>query len=239
MTARPRSAEGAEEAGNVKTEGLAIYCADIGLVKKGNFEWAVMHGDCQRGGKEIGGLVDDVVDSLSAGVKVALGFECPLWVPVPDDPAGVTAGRGVDGNRAWSAGAGASVLAAGSTETAWILREIRERLRDRSAALPAVLFDWQEFARLDRGVYLWEAFVTGDAKAKGERAGKDAHMADALTACTEFAARLPDPAAGGPSESSGAVRSLIGAAVLWTGWSEDLALIRSRCLILKPAGPET
>lgn len=94
---------------------LAIYCADIGSIRKDNFGWAVVDGDGQRGGTVIGELVDAVVGSLAAGVKVALGFECPLWVPVPDDASGLTAGRTVDGNRPWSAGAGASALAAGLT----------------------------------------------------------------------------------------------------------------------------
>ena len=40
-----------------------------------------------------------------------------VWVPVPDDPRGLTAGRALDGNKPWSAGAGASALAAGLTET--------------------------------------------------------------------------------------------------------------------------
>ncbi len=35
---------------------------------------------------------------------------------MPDDPSGLTTGRAVDGNKAWSAGAGAGVLAAGLTE---------------------------------------------------------------------------------------------------------------------------
>lgn len=221
----------------VNADGLAICCADIGSIKNHNFGWAVVHGDTQRGGKEIGGLVDEVVGSLAAGVKVALGFECPLWVPVPDDPTGLTAGRAVDGNKPWSAGAGGSALATGLTETAWILREIGRGLGDRGAPVPSTYLDWQEFAAADSGIFLWEAFVTGAAKSA--EAGKDGHMADALTACKEFAARLPNPASGSACEPPQAARSLIGAAVLWSGWSEDLDLLRTRCLVVKPTGPAT
>ena len=220
-------------------EGLAIYCADIGSIKKKNFGWAIVHGNRKRGGKEIGGLVDDLVGSLAAGIKVALGFECPLWVPVTDEPAGLTAGRAVDGNKPWSAGAGASVLAAGLTETAWILRETRRRLKDGGVAPPATYFDWEEFTAADTGLFLWEAFVTGEAKAKGGDADKDPHVADALTACKAFASRLPDPGTASPCEPPHAVRSLVGAVVLWSGWSEDLELLRARCLVVKPAGPVT
>ena len=221
----------------MKAEGFAIHCADIGSVRNGNFGWAVVHGDRQLGGKLIGGLVDDASGSLAAGVKVALGFECPLWVPVPEDPSDLTAGRAVDGNKPWSAGAGASALAAGLTETAWILREIRRSLRDKGATLPPAYLDWQEFTGSDTGLFLWEAFVTGAAKATDT--GKDGHMADALTACKAFAARLPDPEAGSACEASHPVRSLLGAAVLWSGWSENLDLLRARCLVVKPTGPVT
>ena len=93
-------------AGAVNAEGLAIYCADIGSIKNDNFGWAVVHGDRQRGGKEIGELVDDVVVSLAAGIKVALEFGFPLWVPVPDDPSGLTDARVVDGNESWPARSG-------------------------------------------------------------------------------------------------------------------------------------
>ena len=62
-------------------ERLAIYCADIGSIRNDNFGWAVVHGDRQRGAKEIGKLVDDVVGSLAAGVKVAVGVEGPLSSP--------------------------------------------------------------------------------------------------------------------------------------------------------------
>ena len=223
-------------AGAVNAEELAIYCADIGSIKNGNFGWAVVHGDRQRGGKEIGGLADDLVGSLAADNKVALGFECPLWVPVPDDPSGLTAGRAVDGNKPWSAGAGASALAAGLTETAWILREIRRRLKDGGVP-PATHFDWEEFTRADAGIFLWEAFVTGKAKAGGTDSDKGGHVADALTACKAFASRLPDPGTASPCEPPHAARSLIGAAVLWSGWSKDLALLRARCVVVKPAGP--
>ena len=218
----------------MKADGLAIYCADIGSVKRGNFGWGVVHGDRQRGGNDIGELVDDVVGRLAAGTKVALGFECPLWVPVPDDPRGLTAGRAVDGNKPWSAGAGACALAAGLTETAWILAETRRLLVEKGAVPPSAHLDWQQFVGCRTGVYLWEAFVTGEAKAKG--GGKAAHVADAFTACNEFAARLPDPGKGCACEPD-AVRSLIGAAVLWSGWSVDVHLLRAGCLVVKPAGP--
>ena len=219
----------------MNAEGLAICCADIGSIKNHNFGWASVRGDTRRGGKAIGGLVDEVVGRLAAGGKVALGFECPLWVPVPDDPSGLTAGRAVDGNKPWSAGAGAGALAAGLTETAWILREIGRGLEDTGAMLPPAYVDWEGFTGAATGIFLWEAFVTGAAKGAGA-AGEDGHIADAQTACEEFAARLPDPTSKSVDEPPHAARSLIGAALLWSGWSEDVDLLRARCLVVKPTG---
>ena len=130
-------------------ERLAIYCADVGSIQKGNFGWAVVHGGEQRCGNSIGELVEGVAGSLAAGVKVALGFECPLWVPVSEDPLALTAGRKVDGDRPWSAGAGASVLATGLTETAWILGQVRRCLTKGGVPLPSVCLDWHEFVGSD------------------------------------------------------------------------------------------
>ena len=51
------------------------------------------------------GLVDGVVGSLAARVKVALGLEFPLWLPTPDCARCLSAGCAVDGNMPWSASA--------------------------------------------------------------------------------------------------------------------------------------
>ena len=212
----------------------AIYCADIGSIKRGNFGWAAVDHTKQYEGTDISGLVDNVVDVLCAGRKVALGFECPLWVPVAADPHDLTSGRAVDGNKPWSAAAGASALAAGLTETSWILQHIAERLRKRGRTVPRPYLRWDELARSDLGVFLWEAFVAGDAKTEVKGKGKG-HIADALTACRAFAGLLPDPTEASLPEPPCEARSLIDAAVLWAGWSDDLGLLRARCLVVKPA----
>ncbi len=106
------------------------------------------------------------------------------------------------------------------------------------ATLPSMHLNWQNFTDADTGLFLWEAFVTGEAKATMMSADGGEHAADALIACKEFAALLPNPAAESDCEPS-AVRSLIGAAALWSDWTEDLMLLRSRCLVVKPKGPTT
>jgi len=200
---------------------LAVFCADIGSIKKGNFGWSLLCGGRKGSGDSIHELVHEVVACLTAGHKVALGFECPLWVPVPQDPKGLTAGRAV---------------AAGLTETAWILREIRRRLTDEGISPPSAFLDWLEFANANTGLFLWEAFVAGNAKAVDLDAKTDAHATDAMIACQEFVARLPNLVSKSHNKPSHPIRSLIGAAMLWSGWSKDLSLLREKCLIFKPAG---
>ena len=213
---------------------LAVACADIGSIKKQNFGWASLCGDREGSGNSIHKLAHEIAAFLAEGHKVALGFECPLWVPVPEDPARLTAGRAVDGNRPWSAGAGTGVLATGLTETAWILREIHRQLTDDGISPPQAFLGWSKFADANTGLFLWEAFVTGDAKAANSDASTDVHAADAMIACKEFVARLPNLTSKDLSESSHPVRSLIGAALLWSDWSRDLSLLRDKCLVVKP-----
>src|ERR1700733_7616065 len=103
---------------------LVLYCDDIGSVKKGNFGWArlcheEMESECEAR-NSILDLVRAVVEDLKRGNPVALGFECPLFVPLPEDPGDLTKERVGERDRPWSAGAGAACLATGLTETVWI-----------------------------------------------------------------------------------------------------------------------
>ena len=105
-----------------------------------------------------------------------------------------------------------------------MLAELR---RHRPADL--VYLDWEAFEAADAGLFLWEAFVTGKAKAV-------THVDDATVAVACFTAALPDP------RSASAViaerpLSLVGAATLWAGWSYDLELLHAPCLVLKAAAP--
>ena len=131
---------------------LDIYCADIGSVPNRRFGWARSAPDetaieRHRGGVEIVDLVEAVVADIAAGCPVALGFECPLFVPVPEQALRLGTARPGEGNRSWSAGAGAGAMATGIVEVAWILSELRHRC---SGATPYL--DWNEFTDAAGGV---------------------------------------------------------------------------------------
>lgn len=166
-----------------------------------------------------------IADDLSGGVPVALGFECPVFVPVPEDSLRLGMARAGEGNRPWSAGAGTGALATGLVQTAWILEQLRPRVSDTQ-----VFLDWESFRNTGRGLFLWEAFVTDRAKA-------ETHVDDAAVAVTCFVKSLPDP----PAQNAIAearVLSLLGAAVLWSGWSDELELLRTPCLVLRASVPD-
>ena len=209
-------------------KAIAIYCADIGSVAKNRFGWArglsTDSGLDLTSGPDIMDLVGAVAEDLKAGIPVALGFECPLFVPIRDDPVRLTAGRTGDGSRPWSAGAGAAVLATGLTETVWILREIHRRVDNP----PPAFLIWSDFLQTERGLFLWEAFVSGAAKG-------DTHIDDATIAIQAFHSALPHvEAANAVHESE--VHSLIGAALLRAGWSDDLSLLSKPCVVIKVTG---
>jgi alkylated DNA nucleotide flippase Atl1 len=208
-----------------------IYAADIGSIKSGNFGWARLDSEQgttraqQRTGSEIDELVDAVEHDLNVGARgVALGFECPLFVPVPRDPVRLGAARPGEGNRPWSGGPGTAALATGLVQAAWILRALRDR-----CPKVAVYLDWNDFTTTGRGLFLWEAFVTGQGSAT-------THVDDALIAAKTFRAALPNPPA---ANAVGAEEplSLIGSALLQTGWSTDRALLHKPCLVIKASTP--
>ncbi len=218
---------------------MVIYCADIGSIQGKKFGWARLSptSDGQEESKEQGtcieALAGRVAEDLRKGRRVALGFECPLWVPVARncDPDSLTKGRCGDKNRPWSAAAGATSLATGLTEVTWVLNRVRECLGNTSTEVKPFLC-WECFWQEERGLFLWEAMVTGKAKAT-EQVGKlTLHQQDAWTAVCAFAEAGRELATDvHPSERT---LSLIGAALLWSDWSENVNLLREPCVVVRP-----
>ena len=203
-------------------QNLVVYCADIGSIAKGNFGWSRRPTDSAgETGTDIRELADRVARDLNDGFPVALGLECPLFVPLPDDPNNLTKARNGDGQRPWSAAAGTAVLAMGITESVWILRRIRSAVPPNIEAF----LDWGEFNTNPEGLFLWEAFVSSTAKGSS-------HTADAMIGIDAFIASLPDiTAASAIREVS--VISLIGAALVRTGWATDPQILSQGCVVIK------
>jgi len=203
---------------------LVVFCADVGSVKAGNFGWArtepaaplVAEYDSSRPTD----LADAVAGELLNDRPVALGFECPLFVPVPAVDTALGAARSGEGNRAWSAGAGTGALATGLVQAAWVLRAIRARCPTTELHLT-----WAEFGASACGLLIWEAFVS--AAAKGTT-----HVDDATIAVAAFSAALPDPPAASAVTAERPL-SLIGACALWSGWVNDPIALHQVPLVIR------
>ena len=196
-----------------------VISADVGSVSKGNFGWWASN---SSEGTALTSLVNEVSKNLNQGVPVALGFECPLFVPRVEDERRLTGARPGEHSRAWSAGAGCGALATGLVQVLWALQEIRCRLTLDSAAS----LDWHSFSRSGRGLFIWEAFVSGNAK-------KPTHIADARAGAEAFLRSLPDPTEANCITCQSPVYSLVGAALLRSGWTTDVSVLSSPCLVIK------
>src|SRR5688572_4794606 len=73
-------------------------------------------------------LVDRLAQDLNRNCSVALGFEAPLYIPVPQLSSDLSRARPGEAQRAWSAPVGLSVAALCLHQAAWILRAVRARV---------------------------------------------------------------------------------------------------------------
>lgn len=226
---------------------VPVVCADVGSVQKGRFGWWDSRFDdpSREGVRDITKFADAATNAVKTYGGVAIGFECPLFIPAPDqlDPGAVTSRRKVDGNHPWSAGAGVAALATGLAESRWVFARMGATL---GATRPQVFFDWSAFQSANcKGIFVWEAFVAGGGKARtGDgmprpTADEDGHWCDARLAVHAFRSKVqmaltpmfeplePEP-----------VTSLAALALMSAGWAEAARLVNFQCRVLKVRQPE-
>ena len=198
-----------------------MFCADVGSVKKNNFGWAaILPGNKRISGRSIERFAENIACEIKNERKIAIGFECPLFVPMRSLPINVNSARKGEGNRSWSAGAGAGSLATGLVEVLWVMNQLTQKIESPLIAE----FNWETFLN-SNSIFLWEAFIT--AQAKG-----DSHAGDAEIAIECFMEALPHlTQANAIDEQS--VLSLVGAAALRAGWSTDIHLLSKSCIVIK------
>jgi hypothetical protein len=211
----------------------SIYAVDIGSTRLSRnstraFAWAcvgkVPLEQGVRCSSDIDRLAKEIEQDLREGYSVALGFEAPLFIPVPMESERLSRGRDGDGDRAWAAPAGASVATLGLHQSAWLLRHLAKTC-SRTACL---LLDYSQWPPQGDSpvLFLWEAFVSGNAR-------DEDHRRDAASAATYFLAHEANLSAKVACRADNPI-SLIGAAALWAGWSEDLSLLHDEVLVLRP-----
>ena len=198
----------------------SAFCADVGSIPNNKFGWASSIGGKLETGTDISIFAANIAHAVGRKDKVSIGFECPLFVPVRDEPHMVASTRRGEGNRSWSAGAGTGALATGMVQSLWVMRRVKDIL---GYALKPT-FDWEEFEKTN-SVFLWEAFVTSEA-------GKLTHIEAASAALKRFVAIAGSYENFGDIDESN-VLSLIGACAIRSGWSKDVELLWSPCLVVK------
>jgi hypothetical protein len=211
------------------TDGLQVFCADVGSIARDSFAWArrIPNSDDTElhRPESIESLSASVVQALQAGVPVALGFEAPLFIPVPEDPSRLGKARPCDApSPSWSSRVGASVLATAMVQIPWVLRFIHEQISDLRVHL-----QWPPFAEQQDGLLLWEAFVSGPAKG-------ETHEDDARSGVQAFCEQLPNP---GDSKAAETERpfSVLAAAAIWAGFDLPIEDTRSGCLLVRATHP--
>lgn len=110
-------------------------------------------------------------------------------------------------------------MATGLVQVAWLLKHIRQQTSQRHRAY----LNWADFGVEYRGLFVWEAFVS--AKAKGQ-----SHVDDAKAAVDAFIDALPDPRSCIQCREK---YSLIGAALLRTDWTKDLAMLSEPAIVIR------
>ncbi len=204
-----------------------IYVADAGSMAKGNFHWVSSQGNATPS-DDPAKLASAISADLGEGRCVALGYECPLFVPCNETPKTLGCAREGEcveatGNRPFTAGAGASVFATGIQSLAWVLRQIKQ-----SHPAATATTRWRDFQSGQYRLFVWEAFVSGS-----EKAYPPSHAGDASLAIDAFKQVMRNEA--NPTRVKCARSfSLAGAAILYAGLSTDVGLLSEPCVVLRP-----
>jgi hypothetical protein len=128
-------------------------CADVGSIAQSKFAWARRHptGEDEElhAPASIDSLAGAVIHQLACDRPVALGLEMPLVIPVPSASNDLGRARPCDqGRTSWSQSTGASVMATGLVQLAWILDRVGS-----SVSATAVHLDWDRFCADRAGVF--------------------------------------------------------------------------------------
>jgi hypothetical protein len=200
---------------------LAVFAADIGAVQRGRFGWASDPACEKADHTSIRHMVDAVVGAANGGSRIALGVECPLFVPCPEDPSQLGKARTGEGRLAVFAQVGATVAVLGLQQLCWVLRGVRDALSGR----PTGTVDWSEFESRNLELFLWEAFISGSGKS-------GSHVDDAAVAVRNFQRARLDAGVRQAVTCPNPV-SLGGLALLWSGWSRDAKLLETSTWVIK------
>ena len=207
-----------------------VYACDVGSTKPKTNNFAWVREDLASklnpiGSQKIEELVDCLRQDIKGNASIALGFESPLFMPVPTDYEQLSCGRDGEGSSSMFAPAGGYVTTLGCQQAAFVLKNIFPDRLSHELTLDAARWTCADKPML----LLWEAFVSGKAHTTN---GND--IQDAATAAHDFHINNDQLEASASVDSTHDCFSFIGAAALWSGWTESPSMIRSKCLVLRP-----
>lgn len=197
--------------------------------------WAVLHEGRQTTGRHLGEFIDALSPHLVARRPVALGFECPLYVPKREDVQLMTGCRLGEEGVNWCGGPGASVLTTGIVQVNWVLAQLARRMPGSKGTTR-----WAEFSCGQCQLFIWEAFITSRAGvevAVDMKDGVSLHEGDALCGALAFRNVLVKEDQFPSDLQHEPALSLIGMHLLETGWSDDRSLMSESCSVLKVRKP--
>lgn len=212
-----------------------VACIDVGSPKAGGVGWAVMDGERIQTGNLLPELILTLSTFLREHRRIALGFECPLYVPVGRPVLAMTQCR-VGEKLTWCVGAGATVLAIGLAQVHWVLSGLQKRADSKLKGTSR----WDSWANGDCSLLLWEAYITqseGFAAPAHVLQSSSPHERDAAAGAWAFQARMAQTSPMVSDFGEEEVLSLLGLQLLNTGLSDDLALLSDRCLVIKARKP--
>ena len=195
-----------------------------------NFAWTCVDPEVPKGivgSWSVELLSARLVEDLIARRSVALGFEAPLFIPVPSSSSDLSRGRKNEGTPSWAAPPGLTVASLGLHQAAWILRSVADQCGS-SVDFQVAPTTWPP-APDATTLFCWEAFVSGSAHSPS-------HIQDAATAAMTFVDHERGLAEATKVTAEHPL-SLIGAAALWSGLAEDPAVLRTPTVVLRPTAP--
>lgn len=203
-------------------ESLHVAVVDIGSLR--NLGWVVEGPSVDETGTDIDLCIKALVRAMKVG-PLALGFEAPMFVPYGRELCDLDKARKGEGDRAFSAFAGACALTKGLVIVPYILEGLRCRAK---AARPT--FKWRD--RLsERDLLLFEAFV-----AHVDKSVSHEHEKCARLAIQQFPKGWEERASLESAVPEPYTMNLLGAILLRMGWTDDLTMLSEPCLVVLHRG---
>jgi len=210
--------------------GRVVYACDVGSTRGSapRFSWVRLEPTRLNGRisaySSLPALIDSIGQDMEKGHNIALGFEAPLFIPVPRDVSDLSRGRVGEGNRPFSSQAGLAVATLAIHQAAWILMMLRS-FKNTGHVFTSAIESWPPLGAT-RTLFCWEAFVSGQAHS-------DSHARDAANAAYYFCQHEVDLANVNAVTGENPF-SLISAVAIWSGWTNDIASLHKPTLVLKP-----